>query len=133
MKVVPISETVTIEAQLRHITKLLEEQREVTRYDMDGRTYLRIRLPECDCKEKSNNGGGKSPDKLIRAIELVTDLLAEGSVPVTDILNQGLVYGISPRTMARAKKALDVPSRKVGDRWYWELPTEGVEEDEEEA
>jgi hypothetical protein len=127
MKVVPIEETVTLEAQLRHITKLLEEQREITRYDMDGRTYLRVRLPECDCNGSKVSVTKKKPRRkpiggsLAIATEIVTDMLADGPRLSTDIIEAGQAEGLSKRTMLRAKQALAATSKKVGKVWLWEL------------
>jgi hypothetical protein len=136
MRVIPIGQSVNGAAQLRHLRRLIDQEldyrKEVTRYEMDGRTYLRVRLPECDCKDKSSNASGKEPNQLIKAMELITGVLSHGTaVLMKPIIDLGIRHGISPRTMARAKKALDVTSRKVGDRWYWELMAEGVEEDGE--
>jgi hypothetical protein len=129
LKILPIEQSVDSEAMLRHVRKLIDQEldyrREVTRYEMDGRTYLRIRLPECDCdcdnREVETNHMGMKPHKLISAIELVTELLANGPMLATAIIDAGLKQGLSARTMTRAKKAIGAPSKKIGDQWYWEL------------
>jgi hypothetical protein len=66
-------------------------------------------------------------DALRDASEFLTDLLASGPVAATDVERQRRAAGIAPRTLARAKKAMGVASRRVGGiadqgSWQWSLP-----------
>ena len=66
---------------------------------------------------KRTSGG-----ELVRAIEWLKMFLAAGPVPATQAAYLGFADGLSESTLKRAKAALDVTSRRVGDHWEWSLP-----------
>jgi hypothetical protein len=130
LKILPIEQAVDSEAMLRHVRTLIDQEldyrREVTRYEMGGRTYLRIRLPECDCEKRKHEKKPKTPHKLTQAMAFLENVLADGPIPMKSVIDHGLSLGLSVGTLVRAKKAGIAKSRKVGDVWYWELIEEEV-------
>ena len=49
------------------------------------------------------------------------DFLSAGRKPVDEILSAAEAQNISEKTLRRAKKELDLISKKYGECWYWEL------------
>jgi hypothetical protein len=60
------------------------------------------------------------------ACEFLLDRLAAGPVKVDDLTEEAKHNGIAIKTLRRAKKELDIKSRKesgqLGGEWMWELP-----------
>jgi hypothetical protein len=65
------------------------------------------------------------------AADLLSDILASGSVPQKEIRAQADAAGISWPSLKRAKRALGVEAHREGGigangRWVWCLPTKGL-------
>jgi RecA-family ATPase len=66
---------------------------------------------------------GRTATERNDAAEFLTELLAAGPVPSSDILAQARTQGFSERTLRRAKKLLAITAAKVdGGGWTWSLP-----------
>jgi len=68
--------------------------------------------------------GEKSGSALDEAVSFLRDLLADGEMTAQEIMSDASLAGFSSRTIARAKKALKVESRKFGvaGPWVWKMP-----------
>jgi hypothetical protein len=74
-------------------------------------------------------GRQNSEQKRAQARTLLQEELKDGGRPVSAILEEGKKGGISEKTIRRAKKDLNIESRRVGSQgrqgggaWHWELP-----------
>ena len=63
----------------------------------------------------------KSPAARDEAKKFLTDILANGPVPTTEIEDAATGNAISKRTLERAKRELGITAEKNG-QWYWHLP-----------
>jgi hypothetical protein len=68
-------------------------------------------------------------DARSEAVEFLSDVLANGPVPATDILQDAEDAGIAEKTLRRAKKVLGVVAYREGEagkrgagRWLWKQP-----------
>jgi hypothetical protein len=68
-------------------------------------------------------------DARSEAVEFLSDVLAGGPIPASEILADGENAGISEKTLRRAKKHLGVDAYREGEagkrgagRWLWKLP-----------
>jgi hypothetical protein len=63
---------------------------------------------------------------LREAMYVLYAILSEGSIPAIDVIRLAKHAGICERTLKRAKRVLQVESRKkgsgYGSRWFWKLP-----------
>lgn len=57
------------------------------------------------------------------AKDLILRLLKHGPVLAKDIEEEAEQYGISKRTLHRAKQDLEIESKKIDKKWYWQLST----------
>lgn len=65
-----------------------------------------------------------------KAEQFLLNVLTDGSKhPVADIVKEAEKLGISEGQLNRAKKALNVPSRKEGKVWVWSLPSSSSPEE----
>lgn len=67
----------------------------------------------------------KSPAARDEAKQFLADILANGPVLKTEIVEAAEAHGISERTLFRAKKDLGIvveKDRKKDGKWYWRLP-----------
>jgi putative DNA primase/helicase len=64
----------------------------------------------------------KSPAARDEAKKFLTDYLAAGPVPSTDVEEAAGANGISRRTLFRAKADLGVAAKKTKDGWTWQIP-----------
>ena len=60
-------------------------------------------------------------ESVLTADRFLTDVLASGQRPSTEIRSLAKRYGIADRTLDRAKGRLGVQARKIGRTWFWEL------------
>ena len=63
----------------------------------------------------------KSPAARDEAKKFLTDILANGPVPTTEIEDAANGNAISKRTLERAKRELGITAEKNG-QWCWRLP-----------
>lgn len=68
-------------------------------------------------------------DALSEAVEFLSDVLAHGPVPSTEVIEEAKDARIAEKTLRRAKKRLEVvahregePGRRGSGRWHWKLP-----------
>lgn len=66
---------------------------------------------------------GKIPD----VSEILASMLADEELPSTEILERMSVYGVSDRTIYKAKHLLGIESYRKGRVWYWRLHTQSEE------
>ncbi len=85
----------------------------------------------CDLSAAQLLSAGEKPERRgprDAAISLLRELLAEGPVPQQEVLLRATELGISAETLKRARRDLEVASRKVGrpseagQHWVWSLP-----------
>ena len=57
-----------------------------------------------------------------KAVNFLSELLSNGCALQTEIQNEAQKAKISYTTLKRAKKELDIISKKIDNKWYWELP-----------
>jgi len=87
-------------------------------------------LGECDATvDEVMSGKPKSESQFVKARRLLEAKLANGAVPVTDIMQMADEEGISFKTFKRAKEVLGVFSSRRGSQWYWDLPISAEYED----
>ena len=72
-------------------------------------------------------------DARSEAVEFLSDVLANGPVPSTEIIQDAEDAGIAEKTLRRAKKLLGVVAYREGEsdrrgagRWLWKLPIAGL-------
>lgn len=67
---------------------------------------------------------GSPHKKLEEAVDFLETKLTDGPRPVSDITTKAMEEGITPATLRRAEKELDLVKHKSGFRggWLWELP-----------
>jgi putative DNA primase/helicase len=84
-------------------------------------------LAEPDNRETGENGSA-----LDEAIEFLQDLLADGELSQKQIEIDAKGAGLSMATIKRAKKCLNIRSKKslLDKGWYWLLPSKGITEDQ---
>lgn len=73
----------------------------------------------------SGNGTAKSKTMIME--EELENLLTK-PVSAEDIQKRAAQLGISQRTLMIAKRNLGVLSEKIGDRWFWKLPSQGCKD-----
>lgn len=56
------------------------------------------------------------------AVDFLTEYLSGGRMLQTDIQNAAKEADISYSTLKRAKKEMNIISKKIDNKWYWELP-----------
>lgn len=57
--------------------------------------------------------------KLKQAKDFLTEYLANGPKPSTEIFEAAEVTGVKKRTLFMAKDELEISATKVGDKWHW--------------
>jgi archaellum biogenesis ATPase FlaH len=67
----------------------------------------------------------KPASPLDKACDFIENILRNGPVASTEIVNAATAQGIAEKTLQRAKAVLRVYSRRRDNTWYWELPIEG--------
>jgi hypothetical protein len=76
----------------------------------------------------------RSGSKLGQAAVFLSDLLADGRVPMTEVVTKAAAAGISPKTLRAAKHDLEICSQRVGfgpgSKVYWSLTPIPDDEDE---
>lgn len=55
--------------------------------------------------------------------EFLQQVLEDSQMPVDEVFKEAKKAGISTSTLRRAKETLGVHSKKIGNIWYWELPS----------
>ena len=70
------------------------------------------------------NGWRKKETTFDRAAALLQQELAQRSLLAEEIYRKAEELGISKRTLDSAKAQLGVKSRKKGNQWFWEIPSE---------
>lgn len=74
-----------------------------------------------DITVKELLSGCNHESKQRKAEMLLDDMLADGCVAQTEIIEQAKAMDISKRVLDSAKKKLGVKSKKSGEKWYWSL------------
>lgn len=69
---------------------------------------------------------GRKSETAETAKVLIAEILAKEPVPQKEIEKRATAQGISPRSLATAKKALNVKSEKIGAAWWWSMPGQGA-------
>jgi len=59
--------------------------------------------------------------KIDEAIDFLEEILADGEIPASEAIELAAEVGISKRTLDRARKELDVTSKKSEGHWVWSL------------
>lgn len=67
--------------------------------------------------------GSTAPEREA-AEEFLIGMLSNGAVPASDIFEEQKAFGISDRTLYRAKKKLKIESKKPSGVWHWYPPKE---------
>jgi putative DNA primase/helicase len=70
-----------------------------------------------------NLSGSEERSALEEAVEFLIESLRYGKVPAKKIQREANEVGISERTLKRAKKEIKVECNKVGDQWFWSIPS----------
>ena len=65
---------------------------------------------------------GRPPAKQQKAMELLTEFLADMERSQEDCMAHLAEFGIAESTAKKAKRELGIESLKMGSRWYWKLP-----------
>lgn len=60
--------------------------------------------------------------ELSEAMQFITRCLQSGKIPATEVQLKAKSEGFSERTITRAKKKLNIKSKKIRDTWYWLSP-----------
>ena len=83
-------------------------------------------LGEIDMTAEELADGGSTYDnaKQPEAASIILSLLSEGPVPSKTLYAKGKEYGISDRTMNKAKKKLPIKTFRDKGCWYWALDRE---------
>jgi len=84
------------------------------RVEWRGKTGLTI--------DDLHDSGAKAPNEIDMAVSFLRQKLSKADMKAKDITLQAEAYGISERTLDRAKKTVGVISRKHGKVWFWSLP-----------
>jgi len=66
------------------------------------------------------------------ARDWMQDILKEGRLPQKEIREAASAHCHAWRTIERAKKTLEIESKKLGKDWFWKLPYHSWESDEEQ-
>ena len=68
---------------------------------------------------------GRAASERNDAVDFLTELLADGPVPSSEIITQARAQGFSERTLRRAKKKLGIIAIRDGalGTWRWEMPS----------
>ena len=59
--------------------------------------------------------------KVDEAAEFLFDVLSDGAVPATEVMEQADEMEISRKTLERARKAAGVKSNRVDGHWVWSV------------
>lgn len=60
------------------------------------------------------------------AMTWIQSRLQNGPIPAAEILESARTEGVCVRTLKRAKKELNVLSKRIGDQWIWQWPDENT-------
>ncbi len=71
--------------------------------------------------------------KVETAEDFLLEVLGDGAADSSDVECRAKAEGISPRTLDRAKKKLDVRSKRIGGKWLMELPARESQECQQEC
>ena len=55
------------------------------------------------------------------AMDYLENLIADGQMPQTEIMELAEKKGIAEKTLRNAKEALNVKSKRLNNQWYWSL------------
>ncbi len=79
-------------------------------------------IGKCDVGIDDLLNGVQKDSKSRVAEKLLVEILSNGKVLQSDIIEQVTQEGISKRVIDEAKKNLNIKSIKQRNKWYWELP-----------
>ena len=77
---------------------------------------------------------GKMPERdttYDRAVDFLKAALADGRRLAAELYEKAAEQDISEKTLRNAKKALGIAAAKDGKRWYWAIPVEQLEVEDE--
>jgi archaellum biogenesis ATPase FlaH len=86
-------------------------------------------MGECDVtldELLNSKAGGGHKLRLEEACEFLRDILSDGGVLATEVIEQAEMSGISKITLERAKAAVGVKSSRVDGHWVWKLGNDKV-------
>jgi hypothetical protein len=83
-------------------------------------------LGECDATPEdilnfSVSKHQEDKSKIDEAADFLTELLAEGEISASEVIEQAEDLGISKRTLERAKSTIGVSAKRVDSHWVWYL------------
>lgn len=90
-------------------------------FELDKLTGFRW-IGTCNISVDDLLNGVQKDSKSQVAEKLLLELLSNGKMLQSDILEQATQEGISKRVIDEAKKNLNIKSIKQRNKWYWELP-----------
>ena len=88
-----------------------------------------------ECYQPSRRGTKHGPLATHQALAegILKELLAGGSVPAVDVMDEAKTHNVSENTMRRAKQALGIEAVKIGHTWYWRFPNTPVTSRQQDA
>jgi putative DNA primase/helicase len=108
---------------LAHVKHNLSAKQATLAYSVDDQGVWWHGEIDLDAEEVAGHTDGTDRSASDEAAEFLADLLADGPVPAKEVYREAEDAGIKDRTLERAKARLHVASRRRGDRWSWELPS----------
>jgi len=83
-------------------------------------------LGECDATPEdilnySANKAREDKSKVDEAVDFLTDMLSDGGLPATEMIEQAEELGISKKTLERARETIGAKSNRVDGHWVWSL------------
>ena len=81
-------------------------------------------IGEYDVSADDLLSGGNRGQKTSEAKEFLKEILESGAVAQKKIIEEAESQGIKKRTLCNVKSELNIESEKIGNQWFWSLPTE---------
>ena len=81
-------------------------------------------IGEYDVSADDLLSGSNRGQKTSEAKEFLKEILESGAVAQKKIIEEAENQGIKKRTLCNVKSELNIESEKIGNQWFWSLPTE---------
>ena len=81
-------------------------------------------IGEYDVSADDLLSGSNRGQKTSEAKEFLKEILEFGAVAQKKIIEEAESQGIKKRTLCNVKSELNIESEKIGNQWFWSLPTE---------